>query len=220
MNVQKKKATGTNSRVSLRARRTQKDRRSDSEEALLNAAAELFAEQGIEKTSVAAICHHAGYSHGLINRHFGSKDVLVETLAVRCQQSFVDGLDSSSAENGREAIVTAADEYLKAFAPASPMARCFIVMWGAALATDAGHESFRQVDEDVRQRVVVWLESGVEDGSVSSQVNLSAFSAMLIAMLRGLAAQILISPENIDLGTVRREVTSFIEMTISKERAR
>jgi len=93
-------------------------------------------------------------------------------------------------------------------------------MWGAALATDAGHESFRQVDEDVRQRVVVWLESGVEDGSVSSQVNLSAFSAMLIAMLRGLAAQILISPENIDLGTVRREVTSFIEMTISKERAR
>jgi AcrR family transcriptional regulator len=48
---------------------------------ILKAAAQLFAEQGFEKTSVAGICEAAHVSKGLIYHHFKSKEaILIETF--------------------------------------------------------------------------------------------------------------------------------------------
>src|SRR5262245_25666186 len=66
-------------------RRTQAERRSQSEGALLDAAAELIAERGVEGTSLASIGERAGVSRGLPTHHFGSKDALVARLARRAQ---------------------------------------------------------------------------------------------------------------------------------------
>ena len=50
--------------------------------ALISAAARCFAERGIGAVSVREIAKEAGVNHGLVHRHFGSKDGLVhETLA-------------------------------------------------------------------------------------------------------------------------------------------
>lgn len=45
-------------------------------EALIRSAAELFAEHGVSGVSLREIATHAGVNHGLIHRHFGSKDNL------------------------------------------------------------------------------------------------------------------------------------------------
>ena len=45
-------------------RRTQEERRKQAEEALMNAAIELIAEQGVQQTSFAQIGERAGYSRG------------------------------------------------------------------------------------------------------------------------------------------------------------
>ncbi|HXY28870.1 MAG TPA: helix-turn-helix domain-containing protein, partial [Acidimicrobiales bacterium] len=58
-------------------RQSQAERRSRSEDALLDAAAELIAERGIQGASLANIGSRAGLSRGLPNHHFGSKDALV-----------------------------------------------------------------------------------------------------------------------------------------------
>ncbi len=44
--------------------------------ALIESAAELFAERGIKDVSLREIAAHAGVNLGLIHRHFGSKEVL------------------------------------------------------------------------------------------------------------------------------------------------
>jgi AcrR family transcriptional regulator len=53
--------------------------------ALVRAAAELFSEKGVEAVSLRKIADRAGVNHGLIHRHFGSKEALrrqtQETLA-------------------------------------------------------------------------------------------------------------------------------------------
>ena len=51
-------------------RSTQAERRSRSEEALLDAAAELIAERGVERASLAAIGARAGVSRGLAKHAF------------------------------------------------------------------------------------------------------------------------------------------------------
>ncbi|MBX3286199.1 MAG: TetR/AcrR family transcriptional regulator [Actinobacteria bacterium] len=50
---------------------------------LLAAAVELFSEQGPASVSIRDIARHAGVNHGLIHRHFGSKDdLLAEAIEV------------------------------------------------------------------------------------------------------------------------------------------
>src|SRR5437764_2201484 len=50
---------------------------------LLDAAAELIAEVGYDRATLAQIGERAGYSHGLVTRRFGSKENLLWTLVER-----------------------------------------------------------------------------------------------------------------------------------------
>jgi TetR/AcrR family transcriptional regulator, repressor for neighboring sulfatase len=62
--------------------------------ALLDAAAELFAEHGPARVSVRDVAQAARVNHGLIHRHFGSKDALlqatVDDLAARILEDVGD----------------------------------------------------------------------------------------------------------------------------------
>src|SRR5580693_854740 len=75
------------------ARRTQQERSSQAEKALMDAATELFARRGVDQTSLADVGEAAGYSRGLVNHHFGTKATLVERLARRAQTDFVTNFD-------------------------------------------------------------------------------------------------------------------------------
>ena len=55
-------------------------------EALVRAATTLFAEQGISGTSVRAIAQAAGVNHGLVHRHFGSKEGLLRAVMARLSE--------------------------------------------------------------------------------------------------------------------------------------
>jgi AcrR family transcriptional regulator len=60
--------------------RTQEQRRTETRERLLDAAAALFAEQGIDGASIDAIAEAADRTSGSIYAHFGSKDGLLTAL--------------------------------------------------------------------------------------------------------------------------------------------
>ena len=59
---------------------TQGERRADTRQRLLNAAAELFAERGVEGTSIDAIAQRADRTSGAVYDHFGGKDGLLLAL--------------------------------------------------------------------------------------------------------------------------------------------
>ncbi len=44
--------------------------------AIIQSAATLFSEKGVDAVSLRMIADHAGVNHGLIHRHFGSKEML------------------------------------------------------------------------------------------------------------------------------------------------
>ena len=52
----------------------------EKQEKILNAALELFAEEGYKSTSTSKVAKKAGVSEGLIFRHFGNKDGLLEAI--------------------------------------------------------------------------------------------------------------------------------------------
>ncbi len=85
-------------------RRTQADRRADTRERLLSAAAELFASQGYDAVSVDEVAAAADRSSGAVYAHFGSKQGLLralldswkDTTATVVQAEFAISPDASS----------------------------------------------------------------------------------------------------------------------------
>lgn len=59
---------------------TQGERRAETRQRLLNAAAELFAERGVDGTSIDAIAERADRTSGAVYDHFGGKDGLLLAL--------------------------------------------------------------------------------------------------------------------------------------------
>lgn len=121
------------------ARRSQAERRSRSEDALLDAAAEVVAERGVQSASLASIGGRAGVSRGLPTHHFGSRTTLVTQLAERAQTSIRLAIYEARRRNaGRQSELTALDHilvgvdaYLELYEDPGPDQRALLVMWGS-----------------------------------------------------------------------------------------
>lgn len=87
---------------------SQEERRAETRARLLDAAAVLFAERGIEASSIDAVAEMAGRTSGAVYDHFGGKDGLLRALL----ESWVD--DVSSAIGSQLADATTLDERLGA----------------------------------------------------------------------------------------------------------
>ncbi len=191
-------------------RRSQQQRRDEAESGLLNAAVELIAEQGITKTSLAQIGERAGYSRGLVNYHFRSKDALIDKLINRCQKYFVDVLDVAHADNGLETVLGSVDKYIQLFQYPDIYTPALIVVWGASLPSNADRDAIIEAEKLVREIAVKNIQEGQRDGSISTHVDVDAFSFILVGMLRGIAAELLLSPSKLNAEHLRGELLSFI----------
>lgn len=196
-----------------RNRRTQAERRNESEQALLDAAVRLFAARGIDQTSLAEIGEEAGYSRGLVNHHFGSKAALVERLAERSQRHFAASLRTG--RPGGDAVTALADAYLTAVLTAATEVRAFFVMWGAALPSDGQlRPVFMAGDARFRHTVETLVRAGQEDGTIVSDVNPPAFAVVFAGLVRGVAAQFLVAPDEVDIESARAECARFIRASL------
>jgi AcrR family transcriptional regulator len=85
---------------------SQEERRADTRRRLLDAAAELFAERGIDGASIDAIAERAERTSGAVYDHFGGKDGLLFALL----EGWVD--DVSAVIGAELSMVTTLDERL------------------------------------------------------------------------------------------------------------
>ncbi len=72
----------------------------DTRESLLDAAEEVFSQQGFEGASVRAITQRAGANLGAITYHFGSKQALFESVILAVQSGLVAALEAAAAAGG------------------------------------------------------------------------------------------------------------------------
>lgn len=90
--------------------------RDDVVAAVLRSAADLFAERGLAATSIRDIAARSRVNHGLIHRHFGSKDKLVGAVLDHLGEHLAELL-AEEAEGSR--IAAAVDRQLRVLAYAS-----------------------------------------------------------------------------------------------------
>ncbi|GAB5454807.1 MAG: TetR/AcrR family transcriptional regulator [Henriciella sp.] len=190
-------------------------RKSDAEIALLDAAQELIAQQGITATSLAQIGERAGYSRGLINHHFGTKDALVARLATRAQDWFVNRAAKKSTASGRDTILAVIDAYLEVFFSGNVSARAFLVMWGASFPENASIEGLAENDVRARARFEEMIRSAQSDGSVNSEIDPKATATIMLGLIRGVAAQSVVAGRGLGRQKLKTQCRKFIESALS-----
>ncbi len=184
---------------------------------LLDAAAELIAEVGYERATLAAIGERAGYSHGLVTRRFGSKERLLETLVDRMtvqwtEQRLKPSLDGMS---GLDRVI-ATVEAVAASVQQAPreMRALYLLMFDGLRPVPVLEERMRTLHRGLRRDVERSLKAGQTDGSVAAEVDVVAISSMVVSVLRGAAYQWLLDPDRFDLQRTMRELVRLLDTAV------
>lgn len=175
----------------------QQQRSERSMNALLEAAAELIEEGGLDALTFAAIGARAGYSRGLVTARFGSKEGLIESLIDR----YVTGwshktvLPRTQGKSGLEATLVIIDE-IRAQAARDPRAiRVLYTLMFEAIGPDQSlRERFAKFHESFRADFAHHVSVGRRDGSIHEATDPDSEGALLVSGLRGVAYQWLLDP--------------------------
>ena len=193
-------------------RRTQAERRADSERRLLQASAELIVERGLEQTSLADIGRRAGASHAAVNHRFGSKDELVDRLIEEAAERYAaTARVRLRGRSGLDALMELCRLYLDLVDDPDPIGRVHVVLWSEAVA-HAAERRAAHLDWDRRLRAFIetLLADAVAEGTVDPDLPVAQAAISVVGVLRGIAMQLLLDPDRTDL----RDAQATLELML------
>src|ERR1700761_4572767 len=176
-----------------RGRRTQAERREESERGLVKAAVALVSEEGVSASTFEAIARRSGYSRGLVGQRFGSKLGLIEAGV-----AYLHGGRESFAEAGKleglsglEALLTYADHYLRRLSHMGEVQAYFRLLAWAVADISAFRSVFAAEHDRTRGRLEGWVRQGQAEGQIRTDLDATAAALMIGSQLLGLAIQVL-----------------------------
>jgi AcrR family transcriptional regulator len=189
---------------------------------LLDAAGELIAERGYERTTLAAIGKHAGYSHGLVTRRFGSKEgllwALVERMVVDWKNDFL--LPAVGDAGGIDALRIHI-EALRGSWRHSPqhMRALYSLMFEALLPVPILRERMIDLHKTIRLDIQEGVQRGIDRGSVDPSVDSAMVARLFVSALRGSVYQWLLDPEYVDIDVAMSELHVLADRLLPEPRS-
>src|SRR6201996_6560120 len=182
--------------TSPKTRRTQAQRRDESERGLVKAVIAVVSEEGGSAAPFEAIGRRGGYSRGLVGQRFGSKLGLIEAVIAYLH----DGTDafakghSVGSPQGLEALLTYVDLYLQRLTRLDEVRAYFRLLSWAVADISAFRSAFAAEHERVRERFEGWIARGQAAGQIRPDLDPSAAALMVGSQLLGVSMQVLIDP--------------------------
>lgn len=172
-------------------RRTQQERRDETERKVLAAATALIARHGSRALTLAAVGESAGYSRGIVSHHFGNRENLLRAV-MRDARAFTLPDLAESAADWLAKLVRA---YLRNVTSRRPSSGAFLQMWSEAIAADPVlMPLFAEHDAGFRRLLADKVREGIRDASVRADADPDAMAVFLVGLLRGIALQLISTP--------------------------
>lgn len=162
---------------------------------ILDAALELFAQKGYDRTSVREIARQAGLSQAGLLHHFSTKeDLFLEVLRRR---------DDRSSDSATPTHTHSVDRLIRAVdrnANEPGLVRLFVAMSAESAEDDSEARAFfaaryewllEQIAEDVRTHQAA--------GDIAADLDADDAASLLVAAADGLQIQWLLNPESVDM---------------------
>lgn len=195
-------------------RMTQAERTALSDRKMFEAAIELINERGTQKTTLKEIGERAGYSRGLANYRFGSKDGLMLELFERFDERWKEHLqDYIDNIRGLEAVRQASCALRDFLKKESSYLRAMYLLWYESLGHESDMRRLLAEHHDVyRHDARRWVEEGIEAGEIKPDTDSVQFAAQYCAFSFGIVYQWLVNAEALELDAV---FNNYIENTMT-----
>ena len=189
------------------ARRTQQERRAETERRVLDAAMTLIAQRGSRSVSLADVGRLAGYSSGIVSHHFGGRHQLLAAVVRRAQQFDVP----TTGTRGLDQLTVLVSTYLRTLRERAPASQAFLLLWSEAVASDPVLAPlFAERDAWFRDLLAGQVRRGVEDASIRPDVDPGTVAVSLLGLLRGIGMQLMSSAEHAPLDVISDQAVEMI----------
>jgi AcrR family transcriptional regulator len=183
------------------ARLTRSERRAQTRQALLDAAARVFIDRGFAGASVEAIAEEAGYTRGAFYSNFASKEELFAELLQQRVYTYFRNMAKRSA-SGERPTLRETGERLAAMQDHRD-GRWLFRLWLELVAHAGRDESFRQIAagfwRGTRELSATAIASAYEDAGQTPPTDPQSLATAMIALDIGLALQHFVDPGGVPL---------------------
>lgn len=184
-------------RNTLTARRTQAERRDESERRLLRAAMEVIAGQGVSAATFDTIGQKAGYSRGLATQKFGSKQGLIEALIAHLHEQQDEALAAAGVDAlpGLDALLGYVDHYVRQLGEDAAGRAYFMLLADAVADLSVLRAAFAASHTRVERLLEGIVIRGQDEGAIRPDLDPDAAALMVGSLLLGLSVQCLVDPD-------------------------
>jgi AcrR family transcriptional regulator len=201
--------------VAIRRKRTQAERRAEAERRVLEAAAQIVAERGIDGVTLAEAGERAGYSRGLPGHYFGSKDEMLAAMAESIIEEFGEARRTRQrGKTGLASLMAAIDAYFERPAMGAAKVRAFTAVLMGAAHKPALAQAVADFNRDTATDLGRLIQTGIEAGDIRPDLDPRTQALILMASLRGIMAQWVLDPDGIDLAQVRAEFMALAQRSL------
>ncbi len=188
-------------RGARRPRRTQAERRAESEREILQAAAVLFGRQGYTATTLEQIGRKAGYSSALVSLRFGSKEGIAEAIVARLQtRAGSEVFDPEEGVAGIASLNRLFSGYSELLRNAEQWMRALFMLMTDSLGPLSGQiDLFRAGNENFAAAIERAVREGQQAGEIRTDLDPEGTAFQVLAAVRGVTLLWLLDPKNVDV---------------------
>ncbi|WP_435741921.1 TetR/AcrR family transcriptional regulator [Nocardioides sp. SYSU DS0663] len=165
--------------------------------AVLDAAAQVFARQGIDGASLDDVAAAAGFTKGAVYSNFGSKEGLVAALVEDRTSAYLD-LGLEAVDQADATLVERARLLGDRLTAASEEQRdwhlLFTELWQRAVRTASSDGAFVERRRELRAAVSSAIEAHARETGAALPLAADDLATLLMALANGLAIERLVAP--------------------------
>ena len=204
-------------RGARRPRRTQAERRAESEREILQAAAVLFGRQGYTSTTLEQIGKKAGYSSALVSLRFGSKEGIAEAIVARLQtRAGSDVFEPEEGMTGLASLNRLFSGYSELLRNAEQWMRALFMLMTDSLGPLNGKiDLFRAGNENFAAAIEQAVREGQEAGEIRADLDPAGIAFETLASVRGTTLLWLLEPKKVDVVDAIENLRASVEDRLS-----
>lgn len=196
-------------------RQTQAERREAAERAILEAATNIVAERGLEELTLNEAGEAAGYSRALPAHYFKTKSALLQAVADHIMAGYDERISAAPlADHGLERLCSLL-EFCFDDAVTNPTAvRAYQTIIAGGLNRPELRPTVERMTRQGIDDLTSLIQEGQDKGDIRADAQPGAEASIILASLRGVLFQWLISPDHVSLSRMRDSLVTNVRNTL------
>jgi AcrR family transcriptional regulator len=196
-------------------RRSQADRTRASREKIIQAATELFAQQGFRGAKMSNIAKAADLTEPGLLHHFPSKTHLLMGVLEERDRVDSERMRILLEKNGNH-FVEAWTKLVEHNETVPGLVQLFTLLVAESISPDhPAHDFFILRYQSKRKNMTQRITQAQEAGRVRSDIPAKTLTVLIFALMDGLQVQWLLEPEKIDMPTAFRTMMDMLKPTVA-----